>query len=103
VIRPASLVLLLALGACRGERKLTEADCALVKDKLEKAWQRDALAAQRLADTEVFRGFIREEGDRIVEAFEEECSRMVGRTVRAAELDCMQRADTIDDVYECAK
>jgi hypothetical protein len=98
----APLLVVLAFG-CAGEHKLSEADCALVKDRLQKAWHRDAIAAQRLADTDAFNGFIRDEGDRIAEAFEEECSRMIGRVVRPGELECMSKAETIDDVYECAR
>ena len=84
------------------QRTMTEADCAAVKQRLEKAWHRDAIAASRLADKTQFRQFIRDEGERIGESWMERCKPMVGRAVDAAELDCLNKAQTIDDVYECA-
>ena len=83
-------------------RPLSEADCALVKDRLEKAWHRDAIAAQRLADTDTFSQFIRDEGDRLGDEWMTSCQAMVGRQVSARELDCLSKVDTIDDVYACA-
>lgn len=91
----------LVVGGCR-ERELTEADCALVKNRVEEAWHRDAIAAQRLADTNGFNQFIRDEQNRIGDAFMEQCRPLVGRQVSARELDCLAKAETIDDVYACA-
>ncbi|MEQ9321483.1 MAG: hypothetical protein RIF41_20125 [Polyangiaceae bacterium] len=91
----------LCVSGCR-ERELTEADCALVKERVEQAWHRDAIAAQRLADTDGFNQFIRDEQNRIGDAFMEQCRPLVGRQVSARELDCLGKAETIDDVYACA-
>jgi len=96
-----TLGMVLVLGGCR-ERELTEADCALVKERVEEAWHRDAIAAQRLADTNGFNQFIRDEQDRIGDAFMQQCRPLVGRQVSASELDCLGKAETIDDVYACA-
>ena len=95
----------LAAGLSLGcdSQKLTEGDCALIKDRIEKAWERDAIAAQRLADTEQFSPFIREESDRIGEAWMTQCKTRVGTEVTSAELDCLNAAQTIDDVYACAR
>jgi hypothetical protein len=96
-----ALVASFVLVGC-AERELTEADCALVKERVEKAWHRDAIAAQRLADTAAFNQFIGDEQDRIGDAVMARCSAMVGRAVSARELDCLTKAETIDDVYACA-
>ena len=82
---------------------MSEADCTLVKDRLEKAWHRDAIAAQRLADTDTFSQFIRDEGDRIGDAWMAQCQPLIGREVSARELKCLAKVDTIDDVYACAR
>ena len=93
----------LSLVVCGCEmRTMTEADCTLVKDRLEKAWHRDAIAAQRLADTDTFSQFIRDEGDRIGDAWMEQCKALIGRQVSVGELDCLGKAETIDDVRACA-
>jgi len=84
------------------QRKLTEADCARVKERLQKAWHRDAIAAARLSERDEFRQFISDEGDRIGEAWMARCTPMVGRPVSDDELECLTKADTIDDVYECS-
>ena len=84
------------------ERALTESDCTTVKQKVAAAWNHDAVAAQRLADSDAFTPFIGEEGDRIAAAVMEECRAMVGRPVSERELSCLKAAETIDDVYECA-
>jgi hypothetical protein len=101
--RPWLVMLALVVGvtACNKKRTLTEGDCALVKERIEKAWHRDAIAAQRLAETDNFRQFIRDEGDRIGESWMAQCKLLVGRKVDKQELDCLNKAETIDDVYAC--
>jgi hypothetical protein len=74
-----------------------------VRQKLEEVWQRDAVAASHLAERDEFREFIREQGRVISEGWMTKCSERIGRPVDSGELDCLQRADTIDDVYECAR
>jgi len=103
VIRWPGAVIALALSTSVGcdERQLTEADCLQVKTRLQKAWHRDAIAASRLSERDEFRKFISDEGDRIAETWMAECGKLVGRPVSPAELDCLSKADTIDDVYEC--
>ena len=100
------LALVLAVAAtvvaCES-RTLSEADCALVKDRLEKAWQKDAVAAMRLADTDQYRQFIRDERDRIGDAWMSRCEPMRGREVDSDEIECLAKAETIDDVYACAR
>jgi hypothetical protein len=97
-----ALVISASLLAGCEQRTMTEADCAAVKQRLEKAWHRDAIAASRLANKTQFRQFIRDEGTRIGESWMERCKPMVGRAVDATELDCLNKAQTVDDVYECA-
>jgi hypothetical protein len=95
-----SLGALVLLGGCE-RRKLTEADCARIKGRLEGAWERDALAAQREATNDVFVKFVRDEKGRIGADWMRKCTPMIGRDVSEEELTCLDRADTIDDVYEC--
>jgi hypothetical protein len=97
----ALIVLALSLSVGCEQRQLTEADCLQVKTRLQKAWHRDAIAASRLSERDEFGKFIGAEGDRIGDSWMDQCSKLVGRPVSAAELDCLSRADTIDDVYEC--
>ena len=98
--RAGVVAVVLALAGC-SERELTEADCALVKDRLQAAWKRDALAAQDLAETDQFLQFIKDEGERIGESWMQRCKTMVGKQVSEAELSCLTAAETIDDVYAC--
>lgn len=101
--RGAALSLaLVATGACEHD-KLTEADCALVKGRLESSWERDAVAAQRKATSDVFLQFVREERDRIGSDWMLKCTPLVGRDVSPRELACLGEVDTIDDVYECSR
>jgi hypothetical protein len=101
--RVAVLVaVLVGLAGCR-ERKLTEGDCTSVKARLEKAWNRDAVSAARLAEKDQFLPFIRDEGTRLGDRWMTQCKARVGQAVSVAELDCLGRADTIDDVYECGR
>ncbi|MEZ4440670.1 MAG: hypothetical protein R3B72_16345 [Polyangiaceae bacterium] len=95
-----SLLGLLLLG-CE-QRVVTPSDCAAVKQRLEDAWQRDAVAAQRLADTDRFNGFIRDEQRRIGDDWMKTCEGMVGRPVSEREIDCLRKVETIDDVNACA-
>jgi hypothetical protein len=100
-----ALLVLLAVAGLAGceQRKLTEADCALVKSRLETAWNRDAVSAARLAEKDQFLPFIRDEGARMGNRWMTQCEARVGQPVSGAELDCLGRADTIDDVYECGR
>ena len=98
----SALAFVAVVSGCR-ERTLSEGDCALIKERLEKAWNRDAVASQRLADTDKFNPFIRDEGDRIGDSWMEQCRTMVGRPVKESELVCLNAAETIDDVYACAR
>jgi hypothetical protein len=94
----------LALGAVAGcrQRTLSEADCTLVKDRLESAWDRDAAAAARLAGREQLGPFIRDHGDQIGDTWMDRCRPMIGSAIDEAEYDCLVASETIDDVYECA-
>lgn len=91
------------LGATSGcdERKLDAADCERIKDRLEVAWERDALAAQRKSTSDVFLKFVRDEKQRIGADWMLECTPLVGRDVSPADLLCLDKVDNIDDVYEC--
>jgi hypothetical protein len=95
-------VLVVSFAGCTSERPLTESDCTAIKQKVAAAWNHDAVAAQRLADSDAFTPFIGEEGDRVAAAVLEECRAMVGKPISEKELSCLKAADTIDDVYECA-
>jgi hypothetical protein len=97
-----SLCLVGALGGCE-DRKLTEADCALVKERVERVWEHDAIAAQREAESELLLPFIRDERLRLGDDFMKECQSQVGRSVSEAELACLAKVETIDDVHECAR
>ena len=101
-MRFIGLAFVLVLAAGCEERMLTEGDCALIKDRLERAWTRDAVAAQRLADTNSFQGFIRDEGDRIGDAWMAQCELMVGKPVNDEAVECLRKVQTIDDVYDCS-
>jgi hypothetical protein len=79
-----------------------ERDCVVVARRLEQAWSRDAVAAMGLAGSDQFRRFVHHEGQRISEAWSQECAALVGRPTDSGELACLQKAQTIDDVYECA-
>ena len=100
--RGAALSVMLALPGCE-EQTLTEADCVIVKKRLEAAWERDALAAQSEENGDVFLRFVRDERDRVGADWMEKCSPLIGRPVRPDELACIQRVETIDDVYECTR
>lgn len=93
---------LLMASACQGEQ-LTEAQCVLIKGRLESSWERDAIAAQRKATTDVFLQFVREERDRVGADWMLKCTPLIGRDVSADELACLGQVDTIDDVYECSR
>ena len=97
----ALLVLALPTSVGCDQRQLTEADCLQVKTRLQKAWHRDAIAASRLSERDGFQKFIGDEGDRIGADWMTECAKLVGRPVSPTELECLSKADTIDDVYEC--
>ncbi len=90
------------LGACREQRTLTEGDCAAVRERLEEAWNRDAVAAMRLADSDEALRFVGDEEHRIGRSWGVRCKSWVGRPVDQRQLDCLSKVQTIDDVYECA-
>jgi hypothetical protein len=97
------LLLLLPLAASGCEsRVLTEADCMRVRDRIREAWRRDAVAALRDANTDAFRRYVQDEARRMGDRFMIQCSERVGLTVDAAELACMEKVDSIDEVYACA-
>ncbi len=89
-----------ALTAC-DERTLVEADCVNIQKRLEAAWERDAVAAQRKATTDVFLKFVRAEKGRVGADWLRKCAPLVGQDVSPEELACLAAVDTIDDVYEC--
>ncbi len=90
------------LGGCREQRTLTEGDCAVVRERLEEAWNRDAVAAMRLADTDEPLRFVGDEELRIGNSWTLRCRAWVGRPFDKQQLDCLAKVQTIDDVYECA-
>ena len=94
------------LGATSGceKRVVATEDCTRVGNKLEQAFKRDAVAAQQLAEAKgnQIGGYIDDEAARIKQAWGEECAQLVGRPVAQEDLTCLDRADTIDDVYSCA-
>jgi hypothetical protein len=96
-------VVLLMLAGCRSERQLTEDDCTALKARVEGAWNRDAVAAQHLVGTEAHTRFIGDEQRRIGEAWRARCTALVGQRVAEREMQCLEKADTIDDVAECAR
>ena len=99
----ASFVLCGGLGGCaKSSRQLTERDCKQVGERLEQAWLRDSVAAAAQADSPEARVFAKDEQRRIGAAWNARCAAWVGRVVEPAELTCLGRADTIDDVYSCA-
>ena len=81
---------------------LTEADCMRVRDRIREAWRRDAVAALRAANTDVFRRYIQDEAQRMGDRFMAQCSERVGAEVDPDELRCLQKANTVNDVYSCA-
>jgi hypothetical protein len=98
-----ALLLLFAGAGCDSSRTLSEADCNQVRQQLEEAWRRDAVAAARLAERDDYLEFIREQGRAIGEGWMNTCRAQLGRPVSGSELECLGKAETIDDVYECAR
>lgn len=94
--------LLLASG-CTSSRPLTEGDCRSVGEALAEAWRADANGAVVVAETEQFRRFVADEADSIVERWMTQCKAQVGRSVRPAELECLERAKRIEEVEACAQ
>ena len=86
--------------ACK-KRVMTDKDCRDVKERLEQAWNKDATAAQRLADTNSFSQFIGDEQDRIGDDWMKRCEPLIGTQVSERELQCLQEAQTLDDVLTC--
>ncbi len=101
LLRSALCVALVA--GCRGERQLTEDDCTALRARIEGAWNRDAVAAQHLVGTEAHTRFIGDEQRHIGEAWRARCTALVGQRVADREIRCLEKADTIDDVQECAR
>lgn len=97
------LLLCVVLLGCGRSHTLSETDCTAVRTRLEEAWRRDAVAASRLAERDEYLEFIREQGRLIGEGWMEKCRAQVGRPVKENELECLGKADTIDDVYECSR
>jgi len=95
------LTMLVAVGGC-DSRTLSESDCVSIKERLQRAWHRDAVAAVRLSDRDGLGQFVRDEGARIGTSWMGVCRPLVGRPISSAQLACLAKADTIDDVYECA-
>lgn len=91
----------LSLG-CKAERRLTAGDCAALRERIEGAWIRDALAAQG-SSSQRDTPFIGEERRRIGEGWQTRCAMWLGLRVDERELACLHKADTIDDVNECAR
>ena len=101
--RAAALAACLMLLGCRHERRLSADDCAELRARVEGAWNHDALAAQHLVGTEAHTRFIGEEQQRIGEAWNARCTALVGQRVDDRELACLHKAETVDDVAECAR
>jgi hypothetical protein len=91
-----------ALAGCES-RKLTEADCLVVKERVERAWEHDALAAQRETDSSVTAPIVSDQRRSVGDDFVKECRQNVGRPVTEQELTCLGKVETIDDVHACAK
>ncbi len=85
------------------QRKLTEADCIRVRDRVREVWRRDATVALREANSDSFRHYIKNETRRIGDRFMTTCRARIGSPVDDGEVACLQRAMTIDDVYECSR
>lgn len=98
---PEGLLLVLLLVPACEKRVMTDKDCRDVKERLERAWNTDATAAQRLADTDSFSQFIGEEEDRLGDAWMKRCEPLVGKEVSERELECLHQAETLDDVLTC--
>ena len=90
-----------AVGLAGCSEKLTERDCATIRDRLQGAWEADANEAAALAETEQFRRFVKDESARIGTHFMGECHQLVGSEIDRAEVACLGRAARIDDVAKC--
>lgn len=107
VLRPSLGLALLGatLVASMGceERTLTDRDCLMIQERIEGAWSRDAVAAQKLAETEDLGAFIGAEGDRLAQRWGKRCNALVGQPISEEELTCLRNAQTIDDFEECRR
>jgi len=83
------------------ERRLTDRDCLMIQERIESAWGRDAVAAQKLADTDDLGSYIGSEGDRLSQRWAQRCRALVGQPISEEELTCLRNAQTIDDFEEC--
>lgn len=90
-----------AVLGCAGERALTESDCAAARLRVERAWNRDAVAAERVSSGERHMRFIGDEERRIGERFAARCTELVGKKLAVAELACLERAESIEQVDAC--
>ncbi len=93
---------LVAVG-CGGERALTESDCAAARSRVERAWNRDAVAAERPSSGERHMRFIGDEERRIGERFHARCTALVGKKLAVAELACLTEAESIEQVDACQR
>jgi len=91
----------LVAGGC--QRRLREADCTAVEQRLRQAWLADAEAAMAASDSAEYGPWVEEQADRIGAAWLEHCRPQIGRPVRQAELDCLSAAGSIEAVYACAR
>ncbi|MEM1029763.1 MAG: hypothetical protein AAGN82_05395 [Myxococcota bacterium] len=88
--------------ACE-QRTVTAADCLMIGERIERAWTRDAMAAGKLSGLEdgAVAGFIAAEADRLSTRWSKRCQALVGQPITGEELECMRRAETIDDIMAC--
>ncbi|MSP25040.1 MAG: hypothetical protein EXR75_07720 [Myxococcales bacterium] len=95
--------LALALLGCSREQELSLADCAAVRVRVERAFTRDALEADRASGGERHTRMLRDEERRIGDGFAMRCKERVGERVAVSELECLGRAEAIEDVLACRR
>ena len=98
-LRASALLGLLPLGC---SHELTLGDCETVRARIESAWQADANEAASLADNEQVRRYIKDEANRLGQAWMRHCRERVGQKADAREVACLRRVEHIDDVARCA-
>ena len=101
--RIASLLVVGALWGCG--RTMTEDDCQRVAANMRRVWDAESKKAQAPDGVPADRAeaVIKAEGERLVNDWTIECKKeLQGRRIDAKELDCLEGAQSIEQINKCA-